>query len=297
MARLLSGKVKVTPYAGLSTDRYEFIQLSETEPNAGLPGVDGYVLASDTNGNRFWRSAPGASAINGLTIKDEGSIVGTADSVSSLNFVGNNVVATASGFGATVTVSDTPTFTSLAVSGLSTFTGNITAATASFSGNVSIAGTLTYEDVTNVDSLGIVTARSGVEVGPLAGIAATLSSDGSANFDGNLNVVGVTTLSGLKYPTSDGGSGQVLQTNGSGVLSFADVTGGSDEHILPVMTRTAQANSKNDAVMVTILAGINTVTGRFGSNVNVTENGLVPFRETVGITTHSLIETFFNTVV
>ena len=45
MARLLSGKVKVTPYAGLSTDRYEFIQLSETEPNAGLPGVDGYVLA------------------------------------------------------------------------------------------------------------------------------------------------------------------------------------------------------------------------------------------------------------
>ena len=125
MARLLSGKVKVTPYAGLSTDRYEFIQLSETEPNAGLPSVDGYVLASDTNGNRFWRSAPGASAINGLTIKDEGSIVGTADSVSSLNFVGNNVVATASGVGATVTVSDTPTFTSLAVTGVSTFQGNV----------------------------------------------------------------------------------------------------------------------------------------------------------------------------
>ena len=125
MARLLSGKVKVTPYAGLSTDRYEFIELSETEPNAGLPGVDGYVLASDTNGNRFWRSAPGASAINGLTIKDEGSIVGTADSVSSLDFVGNNVVATASGFGATITVSDTPTFTSLAVTGVSTFQGNV----------------------------------------------------------------------------------------------------------------------------------------------------------------------------
>ena len=33
-----------------------------------------------------------------------------------------------------------------------------------FSGNVSIGGTLTYEDVTNVDSIGIVTARNGIKV-------------------------------------------------------------------------------------------------------------------------------------
>ena len=31
-------------------------------------------------------------------------------------------------------------------------------------GNVSIAGTLTYEDVTNIDSVGLVTARTGLEV-------------------------------------------------------------------------------------------------------------------------------------
>jgi len=35
---------------------------------------------------------------------------------------------------------------------------------ATFSGNVSIAGTLTYEDVTNVDSIGIITARTGVRI-------------------------------------------------------------------------------------------------------------------------------------
>ena len=34
----------------------------------------------------------------------------------------------------------------------------------SISGNLSIGGTLTYEDVTNIDSIGIVTARTGVEV-------------------------------------------------------------------------------------------------------------------------------------
>ena len=45
-------------------------------------------------------------------------------------------------------------------SGILTATGD-----ASFSGNVSVAGTLTYEDVTNIDAVGIVTARSGIKVG------------------------------------------------------------------------------------------------------------------------------------
>ena len=43
-------------------------------------------------------------------------------------------------------------------------TGVVTAASAVFSGNVTIGGTLTYEDVTNIDALGIVTARAGVNV-------------------------------------------------------------------------------------------------------------------------------------
>ena len=45
-----------------------------------------------------------------------------------------------------------------------TFNGNIVGTAATFSGNVDIAGALTYEDVTNVDSVGIVTARSGIHV-------------------------------------------------------------------------------------------------------------------------------------
>ena len=35
----------------------------------------------------------------------------------------------------------------------------------SFGGNLSVGGTITYEDVTNVDSVGIITARAGVLVG------------------------------------------------------------------------------------------------------------------------------------
>ena len=45
-----------------------------------------------------------------------------------------------------------------------------------FSGGVSIGGTLTYEDVTNIDSVGIITAQSGIHVlgsGNLVGIGTT----------------------------------------------------------------------------------------------------------------------------
>jgi len=50
------------------------------------------------------------------------------------------------------------------------FSGNVSAVDGNFSGNVTIGGTLTYEDVTNIDSVGIITARSDIHVG--AGVSA-----------------------------------------------------------------------------------------------------------------------------
>ena len=41
---------------------------------------------------------------------------------------------------------------------------NITGAAATFTGNVSVGGTLTYDDVTNVESVGIITANSNIHV-------------------------------------------------------------------------------------------------------------------------------------
>ena len=46
-----------------------------------------------------------------------------------------------------------------------TFTGAITAASGTITGNLGVAGVLTYEDVTNVDSVGVITARSGIRIG------------------------------------------------------------------------------------------------------------------------------------
>ena len=41
---------------------------------------------------------------------------------------------------------------------------NITGVAATFTGNVTVGGTLTYDDVTNIDSVGLITARSGINV-------------------------------------------------------------------------------------------------------------------------------------
>jgi len=69
-------------------------------------------------------------------------------------------------------------------------TGNVIATKGTFSGDVGIGGTLTYEDVTNIDSVGLITARSGIEIGASPGVAASIS------VDGNMIVSGITTIGG-----------------------------------------------------------------------------------------------------
>ena len=75
---------------------------------------------------------------------------------------------------------------------------NIIADTANFSGNVNVAGTITYDDVTNVDSLGLGTFRSGVEVN--TGTAQT-----ALIVRGDARVTGVLTI-GESSVTIDGDS-------------------------------------------------------------------------------------------
>ena len=78
---------------------------------------------------------------------------------------------TAAGIGSTETV----TLDGVAVINNESIGGNLTV-----TGNATIGGVLTYEDVTNVDSVGLITARNGIVVG--SGI--TLSKDGDGFFTG-----------------------------------------------------------------------------------------------------------------
>ena len=98
---------------------------------------------------------------------------------------------------------------------------SIVGVTTIFATNVSIAGTLTYEDVTNVDSIGIITARDGISI---TGGNVTLTGGGSFIGDGStltglattenvnagsLNVAGVTTV----------GTGITLSPDGDGFFT------------------------------------------------------------------------------
>ena len=61
--------------------------------------------------------------------------------------------------------------------------GNIVSVDGTFSGDVSVAGTVTYQDITDVDSVGVITARSGIDV-----------TGGDINItSGGVNAAGVIT--------------------------------------------------------------------------------------------------------
>ena len=83
--------------------------------------------------------------------------------------------------------------------------GITVAGVSTLSGNVSIGGTLTYEDVTNVDSIGVVTARSGIDI----------NAGGLDITAGGANIVGVSTFGG--NVTVDAGT--------NGMIDFGDING------------------------------------------------------------------------
>ena len=122
-------------------------------------------------------------------------------------------------------------------------TGNVIATKGTFSGNVGIAGTLTYEDVTDIDAVGLITARSGIEVGASPGVGASISRQGNAIFsgittigskevgagitlspDGHVSVSGVTTSSTIHIGVDTGVYGENLVVTGTsrvtGIASF-----------------------------------------------------------------------------
>jgi len=111
--RYLSGRVKIVNNAGLHTDRHLYVHPGEVEPNLGYVGEKSipladkyYQLITINNGttyDRYWQEQPGLLP-GGISVFDEGILVGSANSISKLNFVGGGVTATASGTISTITI-------------------------------------------------------------------------------------------------------------------------------------------------------------------------------------------------
>ena len=86
---------------------------------------------------------------------------------------------------------------------------SVTAASGTFNGPVTIGGTLTYEDVTNIDSVGVITARNGVKI-----------NVGGVNIaGGGINAVGVVTA------TNDiKANGNIIGDSSTNISGISSVT-------------------------------------------------------------------------
>ena len=107
-----------------------------------------------------------------------------------------------------------------------TFSGPVSGTTGTFSGNVSVGGTLTYEDVTNIDSVGIVTARTGVRVNA-GGIVVTA---GISTIGAGVSVTGpykenITAMAALEVDCSTGNY-FTKTISGNSTFTFANVPTG-----------------------------------------------------------------------
>ena len=156
----------------------------------------------------------GAGGLNITGVVTAGSFAGDGSGLIGVASTDNIITGTAATFNtmpvdinAGMTVAGVSTFGAITATSF----GAVSGTTGTFSGNVSVGGVLTYEDVTNVDSVGVVTARSGIDCN------GDIDVDGHTNLD-NVNIVGVTTFAGNIFPSQDSsyniGSNGVRFANG-----------------------------------------------------------------------------------
>jgi hypothetical protein len=151
-----------------------------------------------------------------------------------------------------------------------------------FTGNVSVAGTVTYDDVTNVDSIGVITARQDVIIQRnlfVAGITTLGASNGigtvtigigntALHVNGNARVTGILSI-GQGTVTIDGNNNTI--TAGEVTISGSSITLGDN------VTINAGATGINSAPNVLYVAkdGDDTHTGTSIDNAKLTIAGAV----------------------
>ena len=119
-----------------------------------------------------------------------------------------------------------------------------------FAQNVSIASTLTYEDVTNIDSVGIVTARSGVRINggglTIIGDTTGLKASGISTFGGSVSIEDKIVHTGdtdtlIRFPSADTFSVETAGTEKFRVTSTGEVGINRNNPVAPITARRTDA--------------------------------------------------------
>jgi hypothetical protein len=252
--------------------------------STNLAGTSGQVLQSTETGTRWVNAAP-SNAITGLTIFDEGSPVGSANSVSQLNFVGDIVsVASTAGI-ATVTFSNY-----VSIAGVATYA---TAAGISTNLKGGTGGSIPYQSaadttvfLTNGSSGQILQSNGGtsaptwVNAAPAGAITGlTVRDEGNIvggansisqfNFVGNIvsvgTSVGIATITFSNFVSNAGTSTSVI----GGIASVTQLSVSSGISTLGVTSTT------NLTARQLNVSGISTLTNATGTNINYTGVGTI----------------------
>ena len=164
------------------------------------------VFTVDTDNNLGINSTSPKGKVNVVGVVSATSFFGDGAGLTGVASTDNIITGTAATFNNVVKVGTAITLdaTSGIITAVNGFVGNVTGNATGLSGTPDITvrnvtgvaatftGVLTYEDVTNVDSVGIVTARGGFEIGA-SGVGGTITAAGSAEFAG---IVTATSFSG-----------------------------------------------------------------------------------------------------
>ena len=155
------------------------------------------VFTVDTDNNLGINSTSPKEKVNVVGVVSATSFFGDGAGLTGVASTDNIITGTAATFNNVVKVGTAITLdaTSGIITAVNGFVGNVTGNATGLSGTPDITvrnvtgvaatftGVLTYEDVTNVDSVGIVTARGGFEIGA-SGVGGTITAVGNAEIAG-----------------------------------------------------------------------------------------------------------------
>ena len=137
----------------------------------------------------------------------------------------------------------------------------------SLSGNVSVGGTLTYEDVTNVDAVGVITARSSIDAQGVISLAESIVHTGDTNtkisFPANDEISLDTSGHDRIYIKSDGKIGMGTVTPAVAIHHFSD---GLNGNTLRLENREGYVSFTNDADILSVDANSHHFRNRAGSS-------------------------------
>jgi len=230
------------------SDGSGLINLSAGQLTGALPAIDGSALTGIVAGATL--SAGSGSQRVVLTGQTSGSMTAAATDAELTYNSGTDTLSAGTFSGA---LTGNASGTAGGLTGTPDITiRNLTGVAATFT------GLLTYEDVTNVDSVGFITARAGIKFG-LAGVGGTITADGHAEFVG---VCTATKYFGDGSELSNISVGLTTESLVSSGVITLNLTSAQDHKVTAtgICTITCTGGSEGDSHTVRIVnSGIATV--------------------------------------